>query len=220
MAREADIGAVRAMDKNGRGSSGNVLSAMQWIADNKDRHNIGVLSLSLGSTANNLQRDDAMVRGAEALWDMGIAVVTAAGNNGPDARTITVPGTSGKIITVGASDDRRTPGIEDDVIAPFSSRGPVGRRIKPDVVAPGVKVWSAYSDVEYRPGNRLKRGGGPYYVRMTGTSVSTPMVAGMIALLLQQHPSMTPSLAKHWLMENAVALSGDALAEGRGLARM
>lgn len=219
VAPEADIVAVRAMNKSGRGSSGNVLSAMQWIADNSARHNIRVLSLSLGSAANNLQRDDAMVRGAEALWDMGIAVVTAAGNNGPDAKTITVPGVSGKIITVGASDDRRTPDIGDDVIAPFSSRGPVGRRIKPDVVAPGVKIWSAYSDTEYRPGSRLKRGG-PYYVRMTGTSVSTPMVAGMIALLLQQHPSMTPSLVKHWLMENAVALSGDTLAEGRGLARM
>lgn len=218
VAPDADLVIIRAMDSKGRGSTANVLSAMQWVADSMKKHKIRVLSLSLGSTVNNIQRDDAMVRGAEALWDMGITVVTAAGNNGPAAKSITVPGVSSKLITVGASDDKRTTSIDDDEIAPFSSRGPVGKRIKPDVVAPGVKVASAYADIEYKPGSRYRRGG-PYYVRMTGTSVATPMVSGIAALLLQQQPDLTPYLIKRLIMNNTVSICGDAMAEGKGLVR-
>ncbi|MGI5877322.1 MAG: S8 family peptidase [Christensenellales bacterium] len=218
IAPEADIVVIRAMNKNGRGSTGNVLAAMQWIADNKDRYGIKVLSLSLGSAASNLQRDDAMIRGAEALWDMGITVVVAAGNNGPESQTITVPGVSNKIITVGALDDRRTIVIDDDGIADFSSRGPVGRRIKPDLVAPGVKVQSVKSDLEYRPGGRI-RSGIPQYARMSGTSVATPIVAGIVALLLQQRPDMTPDQVKKWLLDHTVPITRDEMAEGKGLIR-
>ena len=80
--------------------------------------------MSLGTDASRISRNDAMVRGVDALWDRGITVVVAAGNSGPKPSTITSPGISPKVITVGAVDDKRTPNIADDTIAEFSSRGP------------------------------------------------------------------------------------------------
>src|SRR5699024_3624198 len=116
----------------------NILAAIQWVADHQKEYNIRVLSMSLGTEPKKLSGNDAMVKGVEALWDRGITVVVAAGNSGPEPSTITSPGISPKVITVGAVDDKRTADISDDTIADFSSRGPVGSRTKPDVVAPGV----------------------------------------------------------------------------------
>ena len=157
-----------------------------------------------------------MIRGVEALWDRGITVVVAAGNSGPQSSTITSPGVSAKVITVGAVDDKRTPDISDDTIAEFSSRGPVGMRTKPDIVAPGVKVVSANTDKEYKPGQRNILSSVPY-TSMSGTSVATPIVSGSVALLLEKHPSWSPNQIKEALMDNATSIVQDGNAEGRGI---
>ena len=103
--------------------------------------------------------------------------MVAAGNSGPKPSTITSPGISPKVITVGAVDDKRTPNIADDTIAEFSSRGPVGSRIKPDITAPGVKVVSVNTNKDYKSGQR-NTGSITPYTTMSGTSVATPMVSG------------------------------------------
>jgi serine protease AprX len=152
IAPEASIISVKVMDSQGNGKSSDVLSALQWVADNYAKYNIKVVSLSLGSATSEFNRDDAMVRGAEALWKRGITVVVAAGTEGPQPRTITVPGTSPVLLTVGSVDDKRTVATSDDAIPDFSSRGPVLNRIKPDVVAPGVNIISVNADTAYVPG--------------------------------------------------------------------
>ena len=216
IAPEADIIALRALNKNGSGSTSDILAAIQWIADNQEKLNIKVLSMSLGTQAKRLSSNDAMIRGVEALWDRGVTVVVAAGNSGPQPSTITSPGVSSKVITVGAADDKRTPDISDDTIAEFSSRGPVGMRIKPDVVAPGVKVVSVNTDKEYKSGQRNILSPVPY-TTMSGTSVATPIVSGSVALLLEKNPSWTPNQIKKVLMDNAIPIVKDANAEGRGI---
>lgn len=219
IAPEASIVSVKVMDSQGNGKSSAVLSALQWVSENYNKYNIKVVSLSLGSSAGELHRDDAMVKGAEALWSRGITVVVAAGNEGPDPRTITLPGTSPMLLTVGSVDDRRTVPTKDDVIPDFSSRGPVMNRVKPDVVAPGVNIISVNADTSYSPGVKagklLKN-----YTVMSGTSVSTPLVAGMAALLYQQHPGWSPDMVKREVMNHASKLTGVRNAEGMGIVQL
>lgn len=219
IAPEASIISVKVMDSMGNGRSSDVLSALQWVADNHTRYNIKVASMSLGSTSTEYKRDDAMVRGAETLWRLGITVVVAAGNEGPTPRTITMPGTSPVLLTVGSTDDKRTITIADDTIPDFSSRGPVLNRVKPDVVAPGVNIMSVNSDKSYLPGVRAERFA-KFYTTMSGTSVSTPLVAGIAALIYQQHPAWTPDQVKREILSYASHLTGVTNAEGRGIVQM
>ena len=216
IAPEANIIALKALNKDGSGNTSDILAAIQWVANHQKENNIKVLSMSLGTDAKRLSINDAMIRGVEALWDKGITVVVAAGNSGPQPSTITSPGVSSKVITVGAVDDKRTPNISDDTIAEFSSRGPVGMRIKPDVVAPGVKVVSVNSDKEYKSGQRNVSSAVPY-TTMSGTSVATPVVSGSAALLLEKYPKWTPNQIKEALMDNAVPIIKNNNAEGRGI---
>lgn len=118
-----------------------------------------------------------------ALRAAGILPVFAAGNNGPDSETVNSPGSYPEALAVGAVD-------EENRIATFSSRGPSRwDEIKPEVVAPGVKVRSAYP------------GGG--YAWGTGTSMAVPHVAGAAALLLQADPSLSPDAIEAILTRTA-----------------
>jgi serine protease AprX len=218
-APNASIVALKVMDSSGGGKSSDVLNALQWIANNNTRYNIKVVSMSLGSTVGVSNRDDAMERGAEQLWRRGITVVAAAGNDGPDPMSITVPGTSPVLITVGSSDDKRTVRLEDDTIPEFSSRGPVGGRAKPDIVAPGVNIKSAYADTTYQPGRKIAKLGN-YYTVMSGTSVSTPLIAGIAALMYEKNPQITPDMVKQEIMKGGYKLTGVLNNEGRGIVQI
>jgi subtilisin family serine protease len=107
----------------------------------------------------------------EALTAAGIFVVAAAGNGGPACRSITdPPAPYPETLTVGAID-------RSDRLANFSSRGPTpDGHAKPDLVAPGVDILSALP------------GGG--YGTESGTSMATPHVAGVAALLWSANPRL------------------------------
>ncbi|WP_246159281.1 S8 family serine peptidase [Catellatospora sichuanensis] len=109
-----------------------------------------------------------------ALAAAGIAFVAAAGNTGPDCGTLdTPPATDPASITIAAVDRTRR-------ITSFSSRGPAGP--KPDLAGPGEAVLSAM------PGGT--------YAELSGTSMATPHVAGVIALLWSAHPELVGDLAR------------------------
>ena len=198
----ADLIVLKVMDKNGGGLISDIAAGIEWIIEHKEQYNIRVVSMSLG-VDNRLGRNDALLKEAERLWDHGIAVFVAAGNNGPERKTINVPGVSPKLITVGCVDDLRTVQRTDDVIAEFSSRGPAHKTVKPDVVAPGVDIISLK--------NQQKQ-----YVKMSGTSMSTPMAAGIAALMLQKRPDLTPQQIKDILMKNTYSLGEDKNSQGKG----
>ena len=102
---------------------------------------IRILNFSVGFLPGALDREQKQIMELlEQLWDDGVTVVTAAGNNGPGAGTVTAPGISRKVITVGASDDRSSPGERR---GGYSGSGPTGCCImKPEIFLIG------FADVE------------------------------------------------------------------------
>jgi len=217
VAPEANVIAIKAMNKDGEGSASKIVAGLQWVADNKDKYNIKVVCLSLGSKASGAMNNDPLVVAVTQLWKQGIFVTAAAGNSGPKRGTITTPGISPSIMTVGAVDDKRTVDISDDVVAEFSSRGPAHGNIpKPDVVAPGVNVVSLNADRSYTGGPRLYSLG-KAYTTMSGTSVAAPIVAGIAALIFEAHPEYTPDKVKTLIMKYARTIDRNIYAQGRGL---
>ena len=191
---------IKALDSVGETSSNTILQAMQWVIDNKSKFNIKVVCMSFGSQVSS--PIDPLIYGAEVLWDNGVVVVTAGGNSGPEEGTIMSPGASRKIITVGSLDKTE----EHFAVADFSSRGPALNNFKPDLVVPGVDIIST------NVFDKDKK----FYTKMTGTSVSTPMVAGVVSLLLKINPNYTPNQIKYMLVNSCEPINGDRNSEGYG----
>ena len=102
VAAEANIIGVKVLDDKGAGDTADFLAGIQWVMSNRHKYNIRIINMSVGTARES---SGLIVKAAERAWDMGIAVCAAAGNDGPAPGTITSPGTSRKIITVGTSDD-------------------------------------------------------------------------------------------------------------------
>lgn len=208
-APNANIIGVKVLDKLGSGSLSTVMAGIQWCIDynsslEDDQPKIDIISLSLGSSPVGDPEDDMMVRAVNAAWDAGIVVCVAAGNSGPDAGTISSPGISEKVITVGAMDDRNTPVREGDVIAGFSSIGPTpSGGAKPDIVAPGVNIISLRSPNSYLDKLQKSARVGTDYFSLSGTSMATPICAGVAALILESNRQLKPNEVKEKLMMGA-----------------
>lgn len=204
-AYEANLIGVKVLNKLGSGSLETVMQGVDWCIQynqNNSTNRIDIISMSLGSTAQafNSENDDPMVKIVEEAWASGIVVCVAAGNSGPSPRTIASPGISDQVITVGALDDRDTVTREDDDVASFSSRGPTIYEVnKPDLVAPGVNIISLRSPNSYidklQKSNRVEND----YIVLSGTSMATPICAGIVALMLQYKPDATPLNIKNSL---------------------
>ena len=99
---------VKVLDFRGHGTVDNVLAGVDYLLSNRERLRIRVVNISMGAfDEEGMGEDSELVRGVEKLWDAGMVVLAAAGNNGPAPMTIATPGISRKLITVGCSDDDR-----------------------------------------------------------------------------------------------------------------
>lgn len=216
-APEANLVGVKVMDKYGMGSLSTVIEGLDWCIRKKDELGISIVNLSLGSSATESYRHDPLCQAVEQVWSKGMVVCAAAGNDGPTEKTINSPGIDPVIITVGALDDGNTIDSVDDSIAEFSSRGPtVDGLVKPDVVAPGVNITSLTS-----PGGKHskknKSNTDPWYISMSGTSMATPICAGVVALMLQANPTLTPDEIKQYLKKTSVDMGHNSFLQGNGL---
>lgn len=186
---------IKALGKNGDSNSNIILDAMQWVYENHKAYNIGVVCMSFG--AESRENFDPLSSGAEALWKAGITVVAAAGNSGPKENTIKSPGNNPYIITVGALD------IKNKNIANFSSRGPTIYGHKPDLLAPAVDIISCNN--KFLP-----------YTKMSGTSVATPIVAGICAIIKSKFPHISNTEIKKFLLSHCTKITGNIDTEGAG----
>ena len=218
VAPEASILSVKAAGADGSADVSNILAAIQWVVSFKDRYNIRVLNLSLGTDSTQDWRTDPLNYAVERAWAAGMTVVVAASNEGPAAGTITKPADDPWVITVGATDDRGTVGVNDDRLPDFSGRGPTAHGLaKPDLAAPGAHVVSLRA-----PGSTIDTQFPNYingsYRQGSGTSMATGVVSGAAALMVQANPGITPDRVKHALVATARdAASSDPLAVGAGV---
>lgn len=190
---EAFIYNGKVLDKFGAGYASDVMAGIEWAVS----QNVDVINVSLGAQVDTCDGKDALSETVDRAVERGIVAVVAAGNSGPAYSTINSPGCSELAITVGAVDDFRT-------IASFSSRGPtVDSRVKPDLVAPGVHIMAASVTNDF--------------IGMSGTSMATPHVSGVIALIKEAAQTLTPSQIKETVLQTAKRLPYDAFTVGRGL---
>lgn len=180
-----DLIVLKVLDRMGNGRKEDVLRAFRWILENRRYYGIHVVNISVGTTCRTFEDHKVLINGVERLWDEGLIVVAAAGNQGPRPGSVTAPGSSRKIITVGSSDllMGRTA---------ISGRGPTFECIcKPDLVAPGNHVLACALGTDNGYGVK------------SGTSMSTPLVSGAAALMLEKNPGLTNVQIKMKLKESA-----------------
>ena len=213
---------VKVANDQGMSYTSDLLNGLQWINDNRAAYNIRVVNISLNSVITETYQTNVLDAATEMLWLNGIVVVVSAGNNGNASGPVPLypPANDPFVITVGAVNDQGTMSLNDDVMALFSAYGTTEDGFaKPDLVAPGQNIIgllaspaaSLYID---HPANRLDNA----VFRMSGTSMSAPMVSGAAALLLQDEPNLTPDQIKYRLMATANRNwpSYDAMKAGAG----
>ncbi|MFC3041431.1 S8 family peptidase [Virgibacillus xinjiangensis] len=209
-APEASIIGIKALDSDGGGRLSTIMEGIEWCIEHKKEYNIRIISLSLGAPAYESFRDDPLSLTVQEAWHQGIVVCAAAGNSGPQSSTISTPAINPFVLTVGSADDNDTLKREDDSIAEYSSRGPtIDSFIKPDVYSPGSNIISLLapdSAVEKQlPEQIINKG----YIQMSGTSMATPICAGIIALMLEVNPHLSPNDIKSILQSTARPMLND-----------
>ncbi|MGH2562741.1 MAG: S8 family serine peptidase, partial [Thermomicrobiales bacterium] len=194
----ARIWSVRVLDDDGKGNTAEIICGLDWIVAHADT--IDVVNMSLAAElGDSTCWNDALHLAVCNTVEAGVPVVVAAGNGNSDA-SYYAPAAFDEVITVSNFADfdgvpgglgSRPTGCAgtDDVFSSSSNDGP-----EVDVAAPGTCVYSTIS------------GGG--YDYSTGTSMSSPHVAGAIALFKSVNPGASPAQAKAWLLENGESQDG------------
>ncbi|GHH17906.1 S8 family serine peptidase [Streptomyces rubradiris] len=194
----ATLAVGKVLSDQGSGSESQIIAGMEWAArDVRAR----IVSMSLGSQEPS-DGTDPMAQALNTLTkETGALFVVAAGNTGAPS-AIGSPGAADAALTVGAVDSADRP-------AYFTSAGPrLGdNALKPDVSAPGVDILAARS--------RLAPGTGDY-TSMSGTSMATPQVAGVAALLAERHPDWSGAELKDALLSTSRQLDASAYVLGAG----
>ncbi|MHA1753109.1 MAG: S8 family peptidase, partial [Candidatus Helarchaeota archaeon] len=202
VAPKAKLIAAKVLASNGSGSFSGVIAGIDWAA----KQNCHVMNMSLGANVSgSCDGTDAVCQAVDAAMDKGIVVCIAAGNSGPESKTVGTPGCAKKVITVGATD-------KNDGIAWFSSRGPTADgRIKPDICFPGYNIVAARAK-NTSMGHPVNN----YYTSASGTSMATPHCAGVATLLKCAKPEISSHEIKQIIMKSGIDLKLDPNTQGSG----
>jgi serine protease AprX len=192
IAPDAKIRNYKVLDDTGGGDMSTAIKGVEEASKDSD-----VLVLSLGAKVDECDGTDPLSRAVDNAAEKGVAVVVAAGNEGPGSRTVTSPGCAEKAFTVGSSH------LQEEV-SDFSSRGPTADgRLKPDIVAQGENIMAAEAQTRSD------------YTSKSGTSMAAPYVAGAVAVLMEEKDASNTEYF-NTMTETAFTLDEDRYAEGNG----
>lgn len=210
---------LKILDQRGDGAVKDLLSGIEWVHKYRNIYEIRIVNISVGTLpGTETSQQKAVLDAVDQLWDDGIVVVTAAGNYGPQKGSITIPGISRKVITVGSSEDKYYRDASGRHRKNYSGRGPTPECVcKPDLVAPGSYLTSCNASYSGQKSSSQKNT--PYTVK-SGTSMSTPVVSGAVAVLLSKFPEMTNVEVKLKLRESCTDLKLPRNRQGWGLLNM
>jgi serine protease AprX len=216
IASKVSLIGMKVLDAKGSGYTSDVIRAIEFAIANRYALDIDIINLSLGHVPYESAKTDPLVRAVDKASAAGIVVVVAAGNVGISPATgqpayggILSPGNARSAITVGAAHTMGTRTRGDDVIGPYSSRGPTwgDGYAKPDLVAPGHKLLAPVDGDSELPKRNpsLKSGSpsGPTFLSLTGTSMAAAVTSGVVALILEANADSSPTMESA-LTPNAV----------------
>ncbi len=223
-APDASLVVLKVLDAQGGGTIATLIQALDWVLLHHTEYNIRVVNMSVGAQIHESYWTDPLTLATKRVVDAGVVVVAAAGNWGkhqdgtPVWGGIAAPGNAPWVLTVGASSTNGTPTRSDDTHASFSSRGPtyLDWAAKPDLLAPGAgsvslsvpgSTFYTTRASSLLPGADTSTGALPY-LSLSGTSMATPVVAGVVAQMLQANPSLTPNAVKALLQYTAQVYPG------------
>ncbi|KAK9764632.1 hypothetical protein K7432_007709 [Basidiobolus ranarum] len=177
VAKKSHLVSLKALDSDGYGSLSNILEALHWVVSEykKNSKQKSVVNLSLGTTYSQLMND-----AIEEAMKLGIHFTIAAGNGNDNACNYS-PSSVKSALVVGATTD-------NDEIGSFSNVGPCV-----SIYAPGVGIKSAWKDGPTSTNTR------------SGTSMASPHVAGVIALILGEQ-DLSPLHMKQWIQDQATQI--------------
>jgi serine protease AprX len=199
---------VKVIENWGSGNTGDTMAGIEWCMEHRSQYNIRVLSLSLGSTSGSDGTDEES-RLVNTAVDQGLVVVVSMGNDGDppplgdgnadNSNVVPRPAAADGAITVGSVYDKGTIDRSDDSISDFSFSGPrmddgdedPYDELKPDVVGYGEDITSAQANTDSGT------------IQMSGTSMSCPQVAGVVALMLEANSNLDPQQVKEILRQSA-----------------
>ena len=182
---------VKVMTDAGVSNAGYTIEGIEWCIDHHDEFDIRILSMSFGSASGNDDGKSAEAETVNRAVEAGLVAIVAAGNDGENR--IPSPASADLALTVGASDDGDSVARGDDEIAGYSNYGPRLddgddnwlEELKPELAAPGTGIEAASANV-FGPGTTGSE-------EKDGTSMATPHVAGVAALLLNAAPDANPA---------------------------
>lgn len=203
----------KVLDEKGDGTVDAMLAGISWVMQEREKFGIRILNVSVGVGGKMGEEKEAILKEMlESAWKKGLAVVCAAGNNGPFQGTLSTIGRSPFLITVGCHDG----GYYRDKAnrcAAYSARGSLLDTVrKPDIVAPGTEIISCNGKIK-----KARNGYANAYIAKSGTSMATPIVSGSLALLLHKHPEYDNETAKRKLLYSAEDLNEPWYQQGWGM---
>lgn len=192
------------LDKKGEGDVSMLIRGLEWLMQIADQQNIKVINISVSSLFFSKEKEkERLFFLFQKAYEKNILIVTAAGNSGPSGKTVSKLGDSPYVICVGCHEGKESLRFEKRC-QDHSGRGP-GEYVyrKPDIVAPGTEIVSC--------------NGKNSYVKKSGTSMSTPIVSGCLALAYEKYPFLSAGDMKRKLLYTADDLGENFLLQGFGM---
>lgn len=198
-----NIAGYKVLDRFGYGNTDDVIEAIDYVIKIKDKLNVKILNISLGGIDVDSDINNKLIDAVERVWESGIVVVSAAGNNGPHRGSVTSPGVSKKIITVGMVEDLNN--NKNKFFKRYSGRGPTKTCVvKPDVLCTGRDITSYKNENEG-------------WTTKSGTSMATAVLTGCISCFYMINNEYTPKMIKKRLKDTSVKKFDNSSIAGFGV---